>query len=396
MLGLLAGAVYTVLNPPMYTADALVALPASIQNATAQAVIASGNPVLAAAARSIDLAMSPQALSSRVQVTTPFSGVISISAQGETAAQAVDTANAVADSYVAYIDAANISQGQVQARVLQFAVSASKTPLLVPVLVTAGIGALAGAAVGAVGVLAAWRGDRRLRLRDEIADAISVPVLASVTVRHAANADGWARLLDEYEPGIGDARRLRNALDYLRLGEVSSDDSSLTVLSLASDRRALALGPQLAVFAASQGIRTVLVVDGRPDVSTTAALRAACSITPSPRRSSQLRVTVAEDDGPYWPDAALTVLVTVMDAWVPRIADTVRTHALVLAVSAGSATAQQLARVAATAGDDGRYVAGILVADPDPADLTTGRLPQLGRRTQMPTRTTRIPLVTRR
>jgi len=33
-------------------------------------------------------------------------------------------------------------------------------------------------------------------------------------------------------------------------------------------------------------------------------------------------------------------------------------------------------------------VAGILVADPDPADPTTGRLPQLGRPTQthMPTR----------
>jgi capsular polysaccharide biosynthesis protein len=387
MLGLFAGAAYTMLNPPMYTATALVALPSSTQNATTQAVIANSNAVLARAARSIDPAMS--LLSRRVQVTTPFSDVLSVSAQGESAAQAVDTANAVANSYVAYASATNTAE------VLQPAASASKTPLLVPLLVTAGIGALAGAAVGTVAVLAAKRDDRRLRLRDEIADAISVPVLASVPVRHATKAHQLASLLDEYEPDAADAQRLRNALDYLGLADVSSGGSSLTVLSLSSDRRALALGPQLAVFAASRGIHTALVIDGRLDVST-AELRAACAITPSSRRSSQLQVAVAEDDSTDWPDAALAVVVTAMDGRVGRIADTIRTRALVLGVSAGAVTAEQLARVAASAADDGRYVAGILVGDPDPADLTTGRLPQLGRRTQMPTRTTGMALVTRR
>ena len=56
-----------------------------------------------------------------------------------------------------------------------------------------------------------------------------------------------------------------------------------------------------------------------------------------------------------------------------------RTTATVLGVSAGAATAEQLARVAASAAADGRDIAGILVADPDPADHTTGRLPQLAR-----------------
>ena len=51
----------------------------------------------------------------------------------------------------------------------------------------------------------------------------------------------------------------------------------------------------------------------------------------------------------------------------------------VLAVSAGAATAEQLARVAASAADNGRDIAGILVANPDPSDQTTGRLPQLAR-----------------
>jgi len=55
----------------------------------------------------------------------------------------------------------------------------------------------------------------------------------------------------------------------------------------------------------------------------------------------------------------------------------VRTTAAVLGVSAGRATAEQLARAAVAAGADGREVAGILVADPEPTDKTTGRVPQL-------------------
>jgi hypothetical protein len=39
----------------------------------------------------------------------------------------------------------------------------------------------------------------------------------------------------------------------------------------------------------------------------------------------------------------------------------------------------QLARVAASATAEGGCIAGILVGDPDPADATTGRLPQLAR-----------------
>ena len=42
-----------------------------------------------------------------------------------------------------------------------------------------------------------------------------------------------------------------------------------------------------------------------------------------------------------------------------------RTTATVLGVSAGAATAEQLARVAVVAAADGREITGILVADPD-------------------------------
>ena len=70
----------------------------------------------------------------------------------------------------------------------------------------------------------------------------------------------------------------------------------------------------------------------------------------------------------------------------------------VLGVSAGTVTAEELARVAVSAATDGRDIAGILVADPDPADHTTGRLPELARPAQrrMPARVTGIPMGTRR
>ena len=73
----------------------------------------------------------------------------------------------------------------------------------------------------------------------------------------------------------------------------------------------------------------------------------------------------------------MTVVVAVVDSRSPRVPDTMRTTATVLGVSAGAATADQLARAAMSAAVDGREVAGILVADPEPTDRTTGRIPQL-------------------
>ena len=74
---------------------------------------------------------------------------------------------------------------------------------------------------------------------------------------------------------------------YLGLTDVSHADvsagggSSLAVLSLSSDPKALALGPQLAVFAASLGIPTALVIGPQQDANATATLRAACAAPPT-------------------------------------------------------------------------------------------------------------------
>ena len=211
------------------------------------------------------------------------SDIISISAQGKTAAQAERTANAVADSYVAYVNSPSRPGPPVQARVLQPATNATGTSLSTRLLVTGGLGALLGLLIGAIVVLAIGRKDRRLTERDEIADSIGVPVLASISVGHPSDAAGWTRLLEDYQPGAVDAWRLRKTLRYLGLTDADHTDLSagsgfsLAVLSLSSDPKALALGPQLAVFAASLGIPTALVIGPQQDVNATAMLRAACA-----------------------------------------------------------------------------------------------------------------------
>jgi capsular polysaccharide biosynthesis protein len=399
LLGLVAGVGYGLFNPPMLTGTALVGLPPSTRDVSTQVVIASSNPVLAGALRSVHPPMPLLTLRDRIRVNGLTSNILSISAQGKTAADAEGNANAVANSYIAYVRTSKSAAGTVQAHVLAPATSATGRSLPAYLLVVGGIGALAGLIIGAIVALAISRSDRRLRERDDIANAIGVPVLASIAVHHPSDAGRWTRLLDEYEPSVVHAWQLRTALRYLGQTDGMSangsngDGISLTVLSLSSDPEALALGPQLAVYAASLGIRTALVVGPQQDgeSNATAALRAACATQPSPRRSGQLQVAVADRDDLDWRKlrAKLTVIVAVVDGRSPRGDGLIPTGGTVLGVSAGAVTAVQLAGAAVAASADGRQIDGILVADPDPADQTTGRVPQLAQpKRRMPTRLT--------
>jgi capsular polysaccharide biosynthesis protein len=400
-LGLIAGGGFTAfIDPPMSTSTALVALPATTADVTAQAVIAGSTPVLTQALGHGRPAVCRSVQRRDVQVASVTPDLLSITAVGATAAQAESTANAVADSYVAYIGSAPVPTGPVPAQLAVPATNATVVRLVSDILVTAGLGALAGALIGVIAALAIGRADRRLRERDEIADAIGVPVLASVPVRHPDNAARWTHLLEDYEPSVTEAWRLRKALGDLGLADMASRSdraagTSLTVLSLSSDQQALALGPQLAVFAASAGIPTALVI-GPEQGPAVAALRAATP--PSSRRSSNLQVMLEDPDNlTGQQETALSIVVAVVDGETPRVADLRRTRATLLGVSAGAATADQLARVAASSAAAGRHISGILVADPDPADSTTGRVPQLARSVQArPTRLTSPATVSRR
>jgi capsular polysaccharide biosynthesis protein len=396
-LGILGGTAYAVLEPPMLTSTALVAFPqpAATQPAatttgtdpytSTQKVIAGTYPVLAGALTDVRPAMSLEQLRHDVQIGSPAADIISISATGKTAADAEATANAVALSYIAYVSSAKSPVGHLSAQLLSSATVASGQSPMERRVIYALLGALVGALIGATVALAAKRNQNRLRERDEIANSIGVPVLTSFPVAHPASAAGWTKLLEDYRPGAVHAFGLRQALQQLGGASLNGSNGSghsmpsFTVLSLSSDPRACAIGPQLAAFAAAQGIPTTLVIGPQQDVKVTATLRAACAVPPgaSSKRPSGLRVAVLDGDVNMQPDATLTVVVAVVDGQNPQVPDTVRTAATLLGVSAGAATAEQLARVAMSAALDGRDIAGIIVADPEPSDRTTGRIPQL-------------------
>ena len=239
-----------------------------------------------------------------------------------------------------------------------------------------------------------------------------MPVLAALPVDHPSDPAGWVKLLDDYEPDAVGAWHLRKALQYLRVSGLNPGEgngngngmggaTSLSVISLSSDKGALALGPQLAVFAASLDIPTTLIIGPQGDVNTAAALRTACSVPPpaAAGRQASLRVSVADEgDIGGRPKGRLAIVVTVVDGKAPKMPDTMHTAAAVLAVSAGAATAEQLARAAVCAAVDGPDVVGILVADPERTDRSTGRVPRLAQpaRRKMPTRLNRFSTEIRR
>jgi capsular polysaccharide biosynthesis protein len=461
VLGLLTGAAYAALKPPMMSSTALVVLPGiftpSAQSAAmdsggtsgtsdiymaTQVVIAGSDAVLEDALPRVSPAMSLQVLQRNVHITSMAgSSIISITASGSTAADAETTANAVANSYIAYTNSrtnpiGNVSSnsgtnpigsvsansgtnstGKLSAKKLDSATIATG-PKLPELIVFYGLlGALAGAVVGFIGSLATGRNDRRLVERDAIANSIGVPVLVSLPVGRPADAASWAKLFDEYEPadvhkwgltrllqqfgitGDGAGNGAGNGIGNGAGNGARDRGSSLTVVSLASDPKALALGPQVAAFAASQGIPTALVTGPQQDVNATATLRTACAAPAgSPRRRKLLQLVASDSGYLDQVQAAFVVVVTVVDGRAPSMPGTARTAATVLGVSAGVATADQLARAATAAAADGREIAGILVANPEPTDKTTGRIPRLAPALPrpVPTRVTDAPTEIRR
>ena len=420
VIGILGGAAYAVLKPPMLSSTALVALPppaTSQQQATTpsgtdpftatQEIVAGSYHVLADSLAHVRPAMSLTDLRGHVQISSPSADIISITANGNNIADVEATANAVANSYISYVTSPDSVVGHIQAQLLESA-NLATGPSRIEQYVTFGlVGGLGGALVGVIVTLAIGRNDRRLRARDEIANSIGIPVLASVPVAHPSSAGAWTKLLEDYKPTAVHSWQLRTALQQLGLarlgfgrsaGEGNSgsryDDRvsmydgedgrrlSLVLLSLSSDPGAVALGPQLAAFAASQEISTFLVIGPQQDAAATATLRTACAaqLSETSMRHGLLRVTGYNEGSIDVPtDTGLVIVVAVIDSRAPKMPETMRTDATVIGVSAGASTAEQLARAAVVAASDGREITGILVADPDPEDQTTGRIPHLNR-----------------
>jgi capsular polysaccharide biosynthesis protein len=408
LLGLAAGGGYASLKPPKLTSSALVEIvgsisPGSSNPASTLVLVAGSARVLSLAQPNLNPPVSLQTLSSEVTIKSLASGVLQISGKGKTAHQAENMANAVAGGFVQYMKSPASRSGGLQAQVITPATSAAGEALAVSVAINGIVGLLLGAVIGSIGVLAVSRRDRRLRLRDEIADSIGIPVLASVPVGHPRDAAGWVRLLTKYDPAAVDAWRMRGVLHYLGVSYGASADIgrrtegiSVAVISLQGDPGALALGPQLAVFAASLGISTLLVIGPQQDPGATAALRAACSELEVGSRFLEVAVR-DEINAREHAHAALTVVVSSVSEEALPVAGLLPTNRALLAVSAGVATADQLAQVAVNSADGGRHLVGILVADPDQADNTTGRAPQPARTADRgaPAHLTGIPTETR-
>jgi len=385
VLGLLAGAVFALAKPPLRGSTALVLLPPAAKGVGAQParylatqlVVAASYPVLAGADRTLQPPVPVATLRARVAVTSPSADLIAFTAQAPTDAQADAIADALARTYIGQLNAS----GNPGALLLQRAAGGAATSLATRIVVDAGIGAALGALAGALFVLATRRGRRRLLRRDEIASAAGVPVLASIPVCHPADAADWARLLDGFQPDAVQAWGMRRTLR--RLGVIDGrggPDPRLALLSLPSDHRALALGPQMATFAASLGIPTTLVVRQDEDAPVAAALQAACAGRPGPPddpgRPGDLHVRVGADSGGQ-SGTPLTVIMDVLGSRARRAAGPALASATVLGVSAGAATAEDLAQLVLGAAFSNDQIDGILVADPDPADETAGCLPQL-------------------
>ena len=215
------------------------------------------------------------------------------------------------------------------------------------------------------------------------------------------------KLLEEYEPGVVHAWGLGQMLRQFGVTDDRGNNGgrvngfSLTVLSLASDPGALALGPQLAAFAAAQGKPTALVVGPQQDVDVIATLRTACAATSqSASRARRPLQLVVSDDGRLGQTArrrsslSSRLSTAALRACLARSGRPRRFSGS----RPGAATAEQLARAATAAAADGREIAGILVADPEPGDQTTGRIPHLAAavRRQMPTRDNDVPTESRR
>jgi capsular polysaccharide biosynthesis protein len=321
------------------------------QSIDTQVFIAESEPVLKSAGQNLTPPLPTEVVRGRVKVTAVTEDVIKIDAKGTTASQSMRLANAVAEVYLVFVTTDQKLPGDLGkktgARVLEQATTARGGNLAIHLGIFGLLGALIGAVAGSIGVLAKERGDRRLRLRDEIADAVGLPVLASVSSYRATDASDWAYLLEHYSPTAVEAWSLRKTLHHLSLDVKGGGPLSLTVLSFAGDDKALPLGPQLAAFAESIGISTSIVVDSHQEPSG---------------------------------DSALSIHLVVVDREAPHVVGAEPTTNTIVAQSAGTVTAEELARLAVAAAADDRNIDGLVVTDPDPTDRTIGRVSQSMRR----------------
>ncbi|HVT68463.1 MAG TPA: hypothetical protein VHF26_11980, partial [Trebonia sp.] len=217
LVGLIVGGGISYLRPPLMSSTALLVVQTVKPNLSmaTEAVIAQSEPVLARAEPDIRPAMTLPDLEDQVTAKSVTSNVISITAKGSTAGQAESAASAVAKAYIGYTGQVSIPGGKLTAQIVQAPVTAQGMSAVGQDALDGGIGLLAGALAGAIAAIVIGRRGRRLADLDDIANSITVPVLAAVPVGRPSDPAGWTRMLDGYVPGAVAAWRLRQALREL-------------------------------------------------------------------------------------------------------------------------------------------------------------------------------------
>jgi hypothetical protein len=147
-LGLLAGAVFAVLNPPVFTSQATVILPAS--DCPVGAIC--GGPLFAPDRSAYLGAKLLQTLPSGVQVKPVAANGLWVSATARTAAQAEAAVNAAARRYYAFAQSLSYPGEQAAAQ-LEPATSATGTAPLIRLRIDLLLGALFGALLGVIAAL---------------------------------------------------------------------------------------------------------------------------------------------------------------------------------------------------------------------------------------------------
>jgi len=150
VLGLLAGAVFAALNPPVFTSQALVLFPAWPCPPTAFCA----GPVFGPNRPAYIGARLLQSLPGGVQLKPIAANGLLVSTTAATAAQAEATTDAAAHSYLAYAESLSYPGEGVSAQIIEPATRVTGTPALTRLRYDLLLGAVFGALLGVIAALA--------------------------------------------------------------------------------------------------------------------------------------------------------------------------------------------------------------------------------------------------
>jgi capsular polysaccharide biosynthesis protein len=392
VLGVCGGLCYAIADRPEPRAAVQVQLPdrtlsgadlITTDTKTLESV-ATYSGVLTPAAASVTPPIAVDQLERLVSATIQGDNILRIEVRAASANQAVGLATAVAGQYRKYVAHSLVDGPTKQLGSATIIPPPSRTARIGEFAL---IGLLAGLLLGAVAFLAQSRQAHRLRRRDEIADAMGVPVLASMNAEVHKDVADWISLLERFEPSALNALILRRVLRHVVPADFAGP-FTVHVMSLAGDKPAVATGPELALFAAKSGIRTRLAPTENlalePLIAACAALRTSNHAghqlltlgTEREERKGPLGRPMRWDDDPALVEPQLVISVLAVDPSHPELPSV--SGPAILALSSGFAFAGDLARVTQASAAAGLEIEGIVVVNPDASDSTTGLLP--GRR----------------